>query len=222
MYGLVLVVMRTMGKREMGQLSPFDLVVAVMIAELAAIPLERVDAPLLPGMIAILTLMGLEILLAKLSLAGTAARRMISGKPSVVIARGKLVEEEMRRLNYNLDDLMAQLRQKGHFSPAEVEWAVLECSGNLSVVPVGDQRPVVTGDLHVNPGDEHLPRTIILDGELDPGALAAAGLTREQLLDQVRGKGGKGVTDVLFAGTDRQGELSVQLKARSRRRKDDP
>ncbi|HSW11025.1 MAG TPA: DUF421 domain-containing protein [Bacillota bacterium] len=217
MYGLVLVVMRTMGKRELGQISPFDLVVAVMIAELAAIPLERVDAPLLPGMIAILTLAGLEILLARTSLAGIAARRIISGRPSLIIARGKLVEEEMRRLNYNLDDLLAQLRRKGHFGPAEVEWAVLECSGDLSIIPVGNQRPVVTGDLGVTTGDERLPRALILDGELDREALAATGLTEKQLLAEVKRKGAKDMRGVLFAGTDRQGELYVQPKAHRRR-----
>jgi uncharacterized membrane protein YcaP (DUF421 family) len=217
MYGLVLVVMRAMGKREMAQLSPFDLVVAVMIAELAAIPLERVDAPLLPGMIAILTLMGLEILFARLSLASIAARRIISGRPSVVIARGKLVEEEMRRLKYNLDDLLAQLRRKGHFGPAEVEWAVLENSGDLSVLPIRDQRPLVTGDLGVTIKDEQLPHAIILDGKLDSQALADAKLSRKQLLGEVKLKGGQAFEDVLFAGTDRNGQVYLQLKTAKRR-----
>ncbi len=217
LYVVILLVMRAMGKREVGHLSPFDLVVSIMIAELASIPMEQVGIPLFQGLIPIFTLVGLQILLAKLSLWSVRIRSLISGVPSVVIAHGKLVESEMRRLRYNLHDLLAQLRDKGHFCPSEVEWAVVECSGKLSVVPRSDQRPVVTGDLGVGTGKEHFPRALVLDGYLDREALRETEVTEEHLLAEIRTQGGLRLQDVLFAGIDRRGRLHLQLKDERRR-----
>ncbi|MDQ7794749.1 MAG: DUF421 domain-containing protein [bacterium] len=217
LYGVILLVMRAMGKREVGHLSPFDLVVAIMIAELAAIPIEQPRISIFQGLVPILILAGLQIALAKLSLWNIRARSLISGVPSVVVARGQVVEPEMRRLNYNLNDLLAQLRDKGHFCLSEVDWAMVECSGKLSVVPKADQRPVVASDLGVSTGSERMPLALVLDGYLDRPVMRQAGVTEEQLLTKARELGGQRLSDILFAGTDRQGRLYLQLKEKRRR-----
>lgn len=217
LYGIILLVMRAMGKREVGHLSPFDLVVAIMIAELAAIPIEQPGIPLLQGLVPIVILAGLQIALAKISLWDVRARALISGVPSIVVARGKVIEPEMRKLNYNLNDLLAQLRDKGHFCLSEVDWAMVECSGKLSVVPKANQRPVVTGDLGLSTAAERMPYALVLDGYLDRTVMEQAGVTEEQLGRKAREQGGRGMDDILFAGTDRHGELYLQLKEKRRR-----
>ncbi|MDA8212750.1 MAG: DUF421 domain-containing protein, partial [Clostridia bacterium] len=127
-YVIVLVVIRLMGKREIGQLSTFDFVVSVIVAELAAIPMEEMDKPLLEGIVPILVVVAAEILLAFLALKSMWLRGVIDGKPSVIVANGELQIAEMRRCRYNLEDLLTQLREKGIPDPSHVNYALLETS----------------------------------------------------------------------------------------------
>jgi uncharacterized membrane protein YcaP (DUF421 family) len=135
MYVVIFVTMRIMGKREIGKLSIFDLVISVMIAEIAVFVLEDVDKPIWEGLAPIAVLVAIQVGLAYIGLKNRSIRLFADGKPSVLVSRGRLHRKEMARLRYNLDDLMQQLRGKDIDSLADVEFAILETSGQLTVIP---------------------------------------------------------------------------------------
>lgn len=165
-YFVVLVVVRLMGKREIGQLSPFDFVVAIIMAEIAAIPMQSPSVPLWHSMVPLAVLAFLEIGLSFAALYNRKLRVFLDGRPQVVIEGGRILKEEMRRARYNLDDLLSQLREKGYPRPEDVEVAVLETSGRLSVVPKSRKRPVTPEDLGLSPAHEGLPAVLVMDGEV--------------------------------------------------------
>lgn len=135
MYGITFITMRIMGKREIGKLSIFDLVISIMIAEIAVVVLEDVNKPLTDGIIPIAVLVAIQVGLAYWSLKSRKVRLLADGKPSIIVSKGQLHRKEMSRLRYNLDDLMQQLRGKDIDSLADVEFAILETSGQLTVIP---------------------------------------------------------------------------------------
>ena len=135
MYGITFITMRIMGKREIGKLSIFDLVISIMIAEIAVVVLEDVNKPLTDGIVPIAVLVAIQVGLAYWGLKSRKVRLLADGKPSIIVSKGKLHRKEMSRLRYNLDDLMQQLRGKDINSLADVEFAILETSGQLTVIP---------------------------------------------------------------------------------------
>lgn len=134
-YFVVFLIMRLMGKREIGKLSVLDLIISVMIAEIAVIVIEDVDRPMWDGVVPMIVLLVIQVSMALLSMSNRKLRLFFDGKPSVVIAKGKINRDVMRKQRYNLDDLMLQLRENKITSVADVEFAILETSGKLSVIP---------------------------------------------------------------------------------------
>lgn len=134
MYILIFLSMRIMGKREIGKLSVFDLTISIMIAEIAVFVIEDIERPVYDGVVPMATLVLIQILVAQLSLKSRKLRLLVDGKPSVLISDGKLNRHEMRKQRYNLDDLLLQLRGQNIDSPADVEFAILETSGQLTVI----------------------------------------------------------------------------------------
>ena len=126
---------RIMGKRQIGEMQPSELVVAIMISDLATIPMEDIGIPLFSGVIPIFTLIVMEILLSQLSLKNKKFRRLMSGKPNVIIHNGKILEEEMKNLRFNMDDLNEQLRIQGYTGISNINFAILETNGQLSIIP---------------------------------------------------------------------------------------
>lgn len=135
MYGVTFITMRIMGKREIGKLSIFDLVISIMIAEIAVLALEDVNKPLYDGLIPIAVLVIIQVGLAYWGLKSRKVRLLADGRPSIIVSQGNLHRKEMSKLRYNLDDLMQQLRGKDIASLADVEFAILETSGQLTVIP---------------------------------------------------------------------------------------
>lgn len=133
MYFLVFVILRIMGKREIGKLSVFDLVISIMIAEIAVFAIEDTKKPLWEAIVPMVVLVIIQITLAWVSLKSKRARFWFDGKPSIIIAQGHLDRNEMRRLRYNLDDLMLQLREQGVDNMQDVEYAIMESTGKLTV-----------------------------------------------------------------------------------------
>lgn len=205
MYVFLLVVMRLAGKRELGQVSPFDFVVAVLIGELAAIPLEGHQIPLVNGFVPILTILLAQMLTAQISMLSNRFRALISGRPSVLISGGAIDLEALRRHRFNVSDLLSKLRQQGVYNVADVEFAVLEDTGHLSVIPKSQRRPVTPEDLKLPTGYEGLPYTLILDGEVDYRALETAGLDYTWLQERLRANGFSGPREVLLATLETNG-----------------
>lgn len=218
-YAVLLLLLRIMGKREIAALSPFDLVVTIMIAELAALPMENPDITLLDALVPILTLTLAEIVVSYATLKSETVRLLLTGSPSIIIRGGEIIESEMRRVRYNLGDLMLQLRLKGVSNIADVEVAILETNGELSVILKSQRRPLVPADLDVETDYEGLPLTLVADGAVNNCNLRQAGLDYQWLIARLQERGIESVEEVLLASLDTVGRLFVQRKNRPRRKK---
>lgn len=214
LYLLVMVALRMMGKREIGQLQPFELVVILMIADFAVIPSENMGIPLLSGIIPILVLLSTSMTLAWISLKSERARNFISGKPSIVIERGKILEDELKKNCYNLTDLLEELRLKSVPNIADVEYAILENNGQLSVFPKSEKRPVIPEDFKIKPPYEGLPISLIIDGKLNTHKLKQSKHDLHWLKRELRKQSISKIEDVLIASLDSSGKLFAQAKQR--------
>lgn len=217
LYLTVLVLMRIMGKREVGQVSLFDLVVAIMIAEIAAIPLSDPSIPIHHGIIPIIALVVLQIVLALTSLKSQAARRIIDGTPSIIIEKGRILEKELRRLRYNVDDMMGQMREQGIYNLEKVEYAMLESNGKLSVILKADKRPVQPSDLGIAPPYEGLPLPLVYDGKVQKQNLALAQKDVPWLEQTLAREHNCGIAGVLYAAYDPLGTLNVFKKGEKKK-----
>ncbi|WP_429161890.1 DUF421 domain-containing protein [Desulfitispora alkaliphila] len=212
LYLTVLFFIRVMGKREVGKLSAFDLVVAIMIAELAAIPMEDTSIPLIMGLVPIFTIVILEIIFSFVSLKSKKVRAFVNGRPSIVIEKGLIIENEMRKLRLNINDLLSQLREKNISNIADVEYAILEISGKLSVIPKSNKRPVTPEDLNLNTEYPGLPLALIVDGQLDRENLENSSITEEWLQKELLRQGYDSYDSVLLASLDGTHNLYVSPK----------
>lgn len=212
LYSFVVIFMRIMGKRQIGQLQPFELVVTLMLSELAAIPMENSGIPLINGITPILTLVVAQIVLSFVSLRSDRARAIICGTPSVLIENGKIVEPELQRLRYNLSDLLEQLRAKNVPNISDVEFAILETSGQLSVIPKSHKRPMIPDDMNIPTRYEGIPYTVIMDGHIIHKNLIKLNLDIAWLFQELKKQGIQNPENVLFASVDTHGELYLQKK----------
>lgn len=213
LYATTVLLLRLMGKRQIGQLQPYELVVIIMISELASIPMQNTGIPLFNGLVPIFILVTAEIALSFVSLKSEKARGFICGKPSVLIENSRILESELYRLRYNINDLLEQLREKGAPDVADVEYAILETSGQLSLIFKSDKRPVQPKDLNIAPEYEGLPITLIIDGQVIEENLVKAQKEEAWIQNELIGAGINSVKDVLFATLDSHGQLYYQLKS---------
>ncbi|MNW34969.1 hypothetical protein D3C74_119560 [compost metagenome] len=231
MYFSVFIFMRIMGKREIGELSIFDLVISIMIAEIAVMAIDS-ETPLYDGFAPMITLLVIQIVTAGLSLHYPMVRLWFDGKPSVIIRSGKINRDEMKKQRYNLDDLVTQLRAQKIDNIGDVEFAVLETSGQLSVLPK-DNSEKETAESKYNKRDstnnkdtkealaaslaskikyEALPFSLIMDGRVDDDNLKIIGKTRFWLKNQIQAYGVNDFKDVFYCSIDHKGKIYVNKK----------
>lgn len=203
LYIVVLTTMRLMGKREIGQLQPYELVITILVADLAAIPMQDINVPLVDGLVPIAILLVMHLLLSIISLKFRGARNLISGTPSILIESGRLMESELRKSRYNISDLLEQLRQEGIFSIGDVRYAIMETNGSISILSMDDK-------------DESLAITVIMDGKLIKDGLYEAGYNEEWLYSTLKSNGILDEKNVFFAYIDARGRLRYQLQDRRR------
>jgi uncharacterized membrane protein YcaP (DUF421 family) len=215
LFTVVVIGLRLMGKRQISQLQPYELVIVIMLSALAAIPMENTGVPLLSGLLPILTLLVAQVVLSTIALKSERARGIICGTPSVLIENGKIVEKELARLRYNINDLLEQLRAKNMPNIADVEFAILETSGDLSVIPKSQKRPLVPADINVFTTYEGLPVTLVIDGYVFVKNLNKVNLSVEWLQSELQPFGIHSLKDVLFASLDTEGKLFYQLKSKA-------
>ena len=166
LYILVLLIMRLMGKREIGQMQPFELVIAIMIADLASIPMADVGVPITNGIVPILALLLFQLIIAKINLKSIKLREIICGKPSILVYRGKIDEEQLNKEKITINELQERLRQKDIFSIGDVEYAILETNGEISVIQKPEKRNVIPEDLNILPDYEGIPYDLVIDGKI--------------------------------------------------------
>lgn len=187
LYLVLIFCIRLMGKRQIGEMEPTEFVVTMLLANLAAIPMQDGAIPLLSGLVPILTVLGMELTLSWLTLRSVALRRLLCGKPVVLIDNGKLLQDNLRMTRVSLDELTGHLREKDVLDISQVQYAILETNGNLSVFPYPKHIPASAKDAGISAKPQYLPVTIIEDGFLSKENLKRAGKNRqwvEQVLTQ--------------------------------------
>ena len=164
LYLVLIAGMRLLGKRQLGQLEPSEFVLAMLIADLASIPMQDNAIPLLSGLVPIVTVLSLELTLSGLTMISVRFRRLLCGKPVILIENGRLVQENLRKVRITLDELTAKLRLKDVLDLKTVQYAILETDGSLSVFPFPKHMPASAKDAGIRAGKQYLPVTIIEDG----------------------------------------------------------
>ena len=175
LYLILIAVIRIMGKRQVGQMEPSEFVVTMLVANLASIPMQDGGIPLYSGLVPILTVLGVELVLSAASLRSVGFRRLLCGKPVILIENGHVLQNNLRRTRITLDELTGHLREKDVLNVTDVQYAILETNGNLSVFPYPKHKPASAKDAGIHPERQSLPVTIIGDGYLYRQNLPSAG-----------------------------------------------
>lgn len=212
LYICVVTAMRIMGKRQMGELQPAEFVIALMISELATIPIESNDIPIMHGIIPIFALVVLELLCSVLILKSEVLRKIITGSPMQIIKDGRFLMEKLKRLRISIDDVTEQLRLEGYSSISQIDSAIIETNGQLSVIPKEEERPVVCRDLNLSPQQTHVPHTVISNGKLRKDNLEGAGVSEEWLKKKLNRYNITAYSQVVFLSITDEKELVLQIK----------
>ena len=175
LYMILITSIRLMGKRQIGQMEASEFVVTMLVANLASIPMQDGAIPLFSGLVPILTVLGLELILTTLSLKSLKFRKILCGKPVILIENGKILQENLKLTRVTLDELTGHLREKDILDPRTVKYAILETNGNLSVFPYEKYNPANARDAGIAVKEQYLPITIISDGRLLSENLVTAG-----------------------------------------------
>lgn len=187
---------RLMGKRQIGQLQPSELVITILLSQIAATPMQDNDLPMLNTVVAILVLAGAEIVMSVVGMKNTAVRTFLEGSPVIVIRNGELDQKQLKRLRYTVDDVAEALRQKNIFDMSQVEYAVAETNGMLNVLLKPEFRPATTSDVGKIPPNNGMPMPVVTDGRILKEGLKVLGISKEKLEKKI---GSKGVTvDKIF------------------------
>lgn len=211
LYILVLIVMRFMGKREIGQLQPFELAISIMIADLATLPMAEPGIPITNGVIPIVGLLVMHLIISIINMKSIRAREIVCGKPSILIYRGKIQEENMRKERFTINELEERLRGDNVFDIGDVEYAILETSGQISVIQKPNRRNTIPEDFGINPPYEGISYDLVIDGKIMKDNLEKLGKDYNWLLKEVEAFGIK-PEDALIATIDGKGNFFCQEK----------
>lgn len=213
LYFLIMIGLRLMGKRQIGELEPSELVLTMMLSDLATVPMQDFGIPLLAGVIPICTLLALSLLMSQLSLQSLRFREMVCGRPSVLIREGVIQQKTMRENRYTLDELLEELREQGYGDLREVKYAILENSGQLSILPWAKYAPVTAEQLGLEVREESsLPTILINDGQVLPKKLQQLGKDAAWLTHALREQGFSSPKDVFLCSIDEAGSITCIKK----------
>jgi uncharacterized membrane protein YcaP (DUF421 family) len=201
-----------MGKGQIGELQPFELVVTIMISALAALPMQDIRIPLIHGIIPIITLLIIQMIISELELKSETARKFFSGKPSILIKKGTINIAELRRQRFNINDLLEELRLQGYFDLSEVYYAVLESNGQLSIIPRSNLKPATKKEVNVQCIQSEFPIALILDGKINNKNLRVAEKDEAWLANQLRKNNISSPNKLFFAMLDTQHKFVYQYK----------
>ena len=200
-----------MGKREIGQLQPFELAISIMIADLATIPMSEIGIPIFNGIIPILGLLLMHITISLINLKSIKAREIICGKPRILIYRGKIDEKALKKERFTINELQERLRGNNVFNLADVEYAILETSGEVTIIQKPGKRNVIPEDLNIEPEYEGIPYDLVIDGKIMEKNLKAIGKDEKWLEKQVE-KFHMRPKDALVVTIDGKNQIFCQRK----------
>ena len=211
LYIIVLLVMRLMGKREIGQLQPFELAISIMIADLASIPMTDTGVPITNGIIPILGLLIMHLIISIINMKSIKAREIICGKPSILIYRGKIDEDALKKERFTINELQERLRGDNIFNLGDVEYAILETNGEVSVIQKPGKRNTIPEDFDIMPEYEGIPYDLVVDGKIMYKNLKLIGKDGEWLKKQVE-KFKMKPEEALVVTIDGKGQIFCQKK----------
>ena len=211
-YACVLAVIRLMGKRQVGEMQPFEFVITLIIADLACIPMAELSVPLVHGIVPIVTLMIVHFLICFFARKLQFVRYILTGRPAIVINPNGINYKELKELNMTLDDLIELMRGCNVFKIEEIAYAIIETNGNLCVIKKSEVENVTRGDLKVKVSQASLPINIIMDGKLMHENIRLSGIDDNFINDCVSKANIKNIKDVLIMTLDNNGVVFIQSK----------
>ena len=211
LYIIVLIVMRVMGKREIGQLQPFELAISIMIADLASIPMSDVGIPISNGIIPILGLLVMHLIISFINIKSMKMRGIMCGKPTILIYRGKIDEKALKKERFTLNELQERLRGNNVFNLGDVEYAILETSGQITVIQKPNKRTTIPEDFNIMPEYEGIPYDLVVDGKIMYENLRQIGKNEIWLEKQVE-KFKMKPQEALIVTYDGKGQIFCQKK----------
>ncbi len=211
LYIIVLIVMRLMGKREIGQLQPFELAISIMIADLASIPMTDTGVPISNGIIPILGLLVMHLVISVVNLKSIKAREIICGKPRILIYRGKIDEKALKKERFTINELEERLRGNNVVNLGDVEYAILETSGNITVIQKPEKRNTIPEDFNIVPDYEGISYDLVVDGKIMDENLKKLGKNYQWLKKQVE-KFNIRPEEALVVTIDGKGQIFCQEK----------
>lgn len=209
MYLFVVLILRLQGKRQIGELEPSELVVTIVISEVAALPIQDTSQPLINSLVAIFLLVILEIIISFAAYKSFGARKVFFGTPSVFYEKGKIDQKEMEKHRFNLHDLMECVRNTGAASLSEVDFVIMETNGNVSVIPTAEKRPINTSDLGITASPSFLSYIIIDDGRLNIHNLNLLGFDENWVQKQLAAHKIPKRSEVFCMTASRDGEVVI-------------
>lgn len=210
-YFLVLIVFRLMGKRQLGQMQPFELVLTLILADIATIPMTEISTPILHGVVPLLTLLVVHYTITLFSRFSTKFSDMISGKPVIVINQDGVDYKAVKKLNLTIDDITESLRGAGYFSFDEVLFAIMETNGKMSVLPKAQNSPLVKEDMKIKSEENSLPITIISEGKVIKENFEQVKVPEEKIMKYVKNLG-ISIKKILIFTLDNNGLIYFQEK----------
>ena len=211
LYIFVLIVMRLMRKREIGQLQPFELAISIMIADLSTVPMADIGIPIFNGIIPILGLLLMHLIISILNLKSIKAREIICGKPRILIYRGKIDEKALRKERFTINELQERLRGNNIVNISDVEYAILETSGQVTVIQKPEKRNTIPEDFNIYPEYEGITYDLVVDGKIMQKNLDAVGKDY-QWLEKELSKMNIKPEEALIATLDGKGKIFCQKK----------
>lgn len=206
LYLAVLIALRVMGKGEIAEMNCFDLVITFLLAEVASIPMENNNIPMINGIASITGLVLMQTLISFLTLKSRKLNTFLSGKPSILIDKGKIIYKELKKEKVSIDELLEQLRVQGYFSIKDVQYAILETDGNLSVLPSAGYDSTPRANFR------HLPLSLILDGSIINENLNIINKDIAWLNEVLKANNIASQTNVLLCVLDENDKVYIQLK----------
>ena len=213
LYIIILVVMRLMGKREIGQLQPFELAISIMIADLASIPMSDSGIPITNGIIPILGLLVMHLIISIINMKSIKGRGIICGKPSILIYRGRIDEKVLKKERFTINELEERLRGNNIVNIGDVEYAILETNGQVTVIQKPDKRNTIPADFNIQPEYEGIPYDLVIDGKIMYDNLKQIGKNYEWLRKQVN-KFNIKPEEALLVTLDGKGQMFCQSKSK--------
>jgi len=214
LYILVLVIMRFMGKREIGQMQPFELVITLIIADLATIPMAEIGVPVLHGIVPLLTLVIMHFVISLIVKVSPSVAKFVSGKPVIVINPKGIDYSAMKQLDISVDDLFEAIRGQGYFAIEQVQYAIMETTGKISVMPKSEFAPVTNADMSLATEESFIPINLVSEGKLMEDNFSIANVSEEKIINFVKKKthANSKIKDVLLLTIDKNGNVFLQMK----------